>query len=106
MDVKPPLELYLLSRYSISKLIAARSGHGDFAAYHIRFKHEDASIHCACGEHKSPEHPFYCQLTRRDRERRIRTRHHNIEDKIKWTLGTVEGAKTFHEWCSTAKPYG
>lgn len=51
---KPP-EL-ALPRKLLHELIAARSGHGDFAAYHRRFHHEDANIYCVCGQEKSPPH--------------------------------------------------
>ena len=41
---KPP-ELGL-SRHLIHGLIAARTGHGNFAAHHRRFHHEDATLEC------------------------------------------------------------
>ncbi|KAI0996056.1 hypothetical protein K3495_g12125, partial [Podosphaera aphanis] len=40
-----PNEL-LLSRKSLGHLIAARTGHADFANYHVRFKHDDANTNC------------------------------------------------------------
>ena len=51
---KPP-EL-ALPRNLYHHLLAARSGHGDFAAYHRRFNHEDADLHCICGQETSPTH--------------------------------------------------
>ena len=39
----------LLPRFILGKTLAARTGHGDFADYHERFNHEDASLHCRCG---------------------------------------------------------
>lgn len=56
---KPP-ELGL-SRRLLHGLIAARTGHGDFASYHRRFKHEDASMECACGKETSPTHFIRCR---------------------------------------------
>ena len=56
---KPP-ELNL-SRRILHGLLAARTGHGDFAAYHRRFHHEDANLECDCGLENSPTHFFRCR---------------------------------------------
>ena len=56
---KPPgLALY---RPLLHKLIAARTGHGDFADYHRRFKHIDANLECVCGLENSPTHFVRCR---------------------------------------------
>lgn len=39
-------------------LIAARSGHGHFAAYHERFGHEETDSNCVCGQKRAQLHPF------------------------------------------------
>jgi len=63
----PTAELQQLGRPLLHRLLAARSGHGDFAAYHRRFGHADASMTCSCGRQKSPAHIFYCRkLTNRE----------------------------------------
>ncbi|KAI0996060.1 hypothetical protein K3495_g12121 [Podosphaera aphanis] len=49
---KPP-EL-TLSRRLLHRLKATRTGHGDFAAYHRRFKHLDAELKCVCGQEITP----------------------------------------------------
>ena len=73
----PELEL---SRPTLHRLLAARSGHGDFADYHERFAHEDAVLECSCGRRKAPDHFLICDKVRsRDRPRlagdcRARTR--------------------------------
>ncbi|KAM4055569.1 RNase H domain-containing protein [Hirsutella rhossiliensis] len=36
-------------RQHLHHLLAARSGHGDFAGCHERFNHEEARIECSCG---------------------------------------------------------
>ena len=59
-----PKEL-LLERKALGKLIAARTGHGDFATYHTRFKHEEANFNCLCGSPKTPTHFFFCRILRR-----------------------------------------
>ena len=62
--LQKPLELNL-PRFTLGKLYASRSGHGDFAEYHKRFKHVDAEGMCQCGRNKTPEHFFLCRLGRR-----------------------------------------
>ncbi|KAM4063341.1 RNase H domain-containing protein [Hirsutella rhossiliensis] len=61
-----PPELHT-KRQHLRHLLAARSGHGDFADYHERFDHQEVRIECSCGRRKSPTHIFYC--------RKISTRH-------------------------------
>ena len=56
---KPP-ELSL-SRNLLHHLLAARSGHGDYAAYHRRFNHKDANLYCVCGQETSPTHFIRCR---------------------------------------------
>ena len=55
-----PLELKL-PRPILHHLLAARTHHGDFAAYHERFNHTDARLTCSCGRRKAPTHIFYCR---------------------------------------------
>ncbi|KAF6515688.1 hypothetical protein HZS61_004429 [Fusarium oxysporum f. sp. conglutinans] len=50
-----------LPRAALHHLLAARSLHGDFAAYHERFDHVDARLVCSCGRRKAPDHIFYCR---------------------------------------------
>ncbi|CVL09069.1 related to reverse transcriptase [Fusarium mangiferae] len=50
-----------LPRAALHHLLAARSLHGDFAAYHERFGHGDARLVCSCGRRKAPDHIFYCR---------------------------------------------
>ena len=54
-----------LPRASLHRLLAERSGHGDFATYHRRFNHDESSITpCRCGEEKSPGHFVECTEAR------------------------------------------
>lgn len=55
MSGKVPEELSFLTRGNLGRLLSARSAHGDFAAYHRRFKKEDAALLCECGEENTPE---------------------------------------------------
>ncbi|CEJ83176.1 hypothetical protein VHEMI03197 [[Torrubiella] hemipterigena] len=50
-----------LPRTKLRYLLAARSHHGDFAAYHQRFHHDGAPLECSCGHEKTPTHLFYCR---------------------------------------------
>ncbi|KAI8412253.1 hypothetical protein FOFC_08883 [Fusarium oxysporum] len=50
-----------LPRAALHHLLAARSLHGDFAAYHERFNHSDAHLVCSCNRRKAPDHIFYCR---------------------------------------------
>ncbi|KAJ5904840.1 uncharacterized protein N7473_001756 [Penicillium subrubescens] len=54
-----------LPRYLLGRILAARTGHGDFADYHERFNHEDAHLHCRCGARKTPVHFFFCRVAKR-----------------------------------------
>lgn len=104
MTGSPPQELRILTRKNLGNLLAARSGHGNFAAYHRRFKHTDADTNCSCGQERSPEHPFYCRKLRQKRPPRpLNSR--NREEDIKWILGTIDGARAFQRWCTEYSPY-
>ncbi|KJZ68004.1 hypothetical protein HIM_12605 [Hirsutella minnesotensis 3608] len=58
---KCPKELVGVPRERLHHLLAARSGHGDFAPYNERFDHPDALLKCSCGRRKAPDHIFYCR---------------------------------------------
>ncbi|KAI1001434.1 hypothetical protein K3495_g6764 [Podosphaera aphanis] len=45
----------------LHKLIAVRTGHGDFVAYHRRFNHINAILNCARGQETSPTHFIHCR---------------------------------------------
>ena len=61
LDCLPTLSLL---RPVLAWLLAARSGHGDFAKYHKRFGHTLATIHCRCGARTIPTHFFFCRHSR------------------------------------------
>ncbi|RAL58911.1 hypothetical protein DID88_009331 [Monilinia fructigena] len=77
--LKEPMELKL-SRPTLHRLLALRSRHGDFEAYHKRFKHEDAETHCPCGKAKTPEHLVFCEISVR---RFHSARHNTLYDDTK-----------------------
>ncbi|KAI1004416.1 hypothetical protein K3495_g3796 [Podosphaera aphanis] len=94
-------EELLLSRKALGQVIAARSGHGDFASYHTRFNHRDANMHCLCGSPKSPKHFLFCRIRRR--------RHGHPDGPIRLLLpkllGTPEGAVILTNWLGQAQFY-
>ena len=69
---KPPPEL-TLKRATLHRLLAERSGHGDFEAYHVRFGHEDYTP-CRCGAAKAVGHFAVCPkaLEEGPKDRKIR----------------------------------
>ncbi|KAI0998477.1 hypothetical protein K3495_g9717 [Podosphaera aphanis] len=60
MTRKRPPEL-ALPRWAHHRSLAARTGHGDFAKYHERFKHENFEGKCDCGRKKRPWHFAECR---------------------------------------------
>ena len=91
---KPP-EL-CLPRHLLGRLYAARSHHGDFAAYHKRFYHEDAPLNCSCGKPKTPVHFYFCRRGRRATPRQLRP--HMAKAGIDFLLGTAQGASLLCKW--------
>ncbi len=87
-----------IKREILGWLIAARSGHGHFAAYHQRFGHEeDEDWRCSCGKYRAALHPFQCTNARAHRallwsEKAKRTL--STEE----VLSTGEGARVFAKW--------
>jgi hypothetical protein len=60
VNLGTPRELKV-PRTFLARLLAARTGHGDYADYHERFGHDDAEIICTCERRKHPVHIFYCR---------------------------------------------
>jgi hypothetical protein len=77
-----------LPRLLLGHILAARSGHGDFADFHERFQHEDAYLHCRCGARKSPIHFFFCRIAKRRAPRPPGP----PSEVIPFLLGTGKGA--------------
>lgn len=92
---KPPPELKL-RRKALGRLLAARSGHGDFAAYHQRFRHEDALLTCSCSAEKSTTHFLECQNAAFPPPRSVDT----YRTDEQWLLGSSQGAQAFAKWCA------
>ncbi|KAK5994259.1 putative RNA-directed DNA polymerase from transposon BS-like protein [Cladobotryum mycophilum] len=61
VTLREPPELSL-TRNNLHRLIAARSGHGDFADYYThKYPGSTATRTCSCGRNKTLDHIFYCR---------------------------------------------
>lgn len=90
-----------LPRPLVAHLYAARTGHGDFAAYHERFNHQDALYTCSCGSPKSPKHFLSCPKP----THRLPRPPSNSLCAAQYYLGTHAGAKIFIKWLCDTKFY-
>ncbi|CBF84167.1 hypothetical protein AN2711.2 [Aspergillus nidulans FGSC A4] len=84
-----------LPRWVLGRLVAARTGHGDFTAYHQRFNHSDYLESCSCGKTKTPVHFFFCPYTRKRWKDRWRCIRDGPSKTIDWLLSTAAGAEEF-----------
>lgn len=66
--MKSPPELGL-TRPQLHRLLAMRTGHGDFAWYHRAFKHNDVNLHCTCGHLKTELHFLQCRKAAATRDK-------------------------------------
>jgi hypothetical protein len=86
-------------------LIAARSGHGDFEAYHTRFSHvanDNNPRRCKCGRLKEAAHFFYCRIARRKYGRPPGPPGIISPE---YYLSTPQGAKYFGDWIAKTAFY-
>jgi ribonuclease HI len=100
--VGPPKELQL-PRWALGKLVAARSGHGDFPSYHERFGHRVFNPNCSCGRPKSPTHFFFCNFPKREWKKKRKKDDPELpkigtRKQLQWVLNTPEGGKWFQKY--------
>lgn len=88
-----------LPRGSLGRLLASRSGHGDFAQYHERFGHENTLLSCSCGQRKTSQHFYHCP------QGELAARHPWTGFSCKEVLGTKNGALLFDEWLRKSNFY-
>lgn len=86
--LKEPEELSL-PRPILHRLLAIRTGHGDFAWYHRKFRHENAELNCSCGSPKTPEHLVLC--------RKVRKTFHRWPYKPPWPPDTLAEGRSYLE---------
>lgn len=95
-----PKELSL-PRSLVAHIYAARSGHGDFAAYHKRSKHQEALTVYSCGSPKSPSHIFFCPRLRHALPRNLS----NTGEISNFFLDTLRGARSLVKWLVDTKVF-
>lgn len=95
---KRPGELHL-NRLDLGHIIAARTGHGDFADYHEQFNHDDAHLICRCGTQKAPLHVFFCRIAKRRAPRPPGP----PSEVIPSLLGTAKGAQKLATWLAETR---
>jgi ribonuclease HI len=88
-----------LKRGALGRILASRSSHGDFADYHERFHHEDATLSCGCGRPKTLLHFFFCK----ESNARLLGPKAPTRDKITYLLGTAKGASTLADWITSSR---
>jgi len=97
----PKTSLLSIPRPISGRILAARSHHGDFADYHTRFNHVDATLECSCGKRKSPLHFYFCR-----KGKALKTLCNQPPSiAIPWLLGTLAGAKRLADWLTTTNFY-
>ncbi|KAK8076321.1 hypothetical protein PG994_003593 [Apiospora phragmitis] len=94
-----PKELSL-TRTTLHRLLAERSGHGDFDPYHWRFGHPERAKKCKCGADRTPGHAMNCPLV----AAKLRENIPGNEDPAKWILGE-KGFRDFEWMVKTLNPY-
>ncbi|EDN91513.1 hypothetical protein SS1G_00916 [Sclerotinia sclerotiorum 1980 UF-70] len=90
-----------LKRATLHHILAIRSQHGDFAAYHERFNHTTAHVHCSCGKRKTPLHFFFCK---KGKAFKALTKSPPSE-AIPWLLRNPTGIAKLAEWLEYTKFY-
>ncbi|KAI9035418.1 ribonuclease H family protein [Aspergillus affinis] len=93
-----PAELKL-PRPFLAQILAARTGHRDFAAYHERFNHKDAYLSCRYGTRKSTIHFLFCRIAKR----RLPRPPGSSSDIIPYLLGTPKGATELAAWLTETR---
>ena len=92
-----------LPRQVYGRLLAARTGHGDFKAYHDRFDHVSTTGDCSCGRPTSSVHFFFCRKAKRRWKGWKVARCRGPKATIDWILGTTDGALEFAEFSRETK---
>ncbi|KAI1007378.1 hypothetical protein K3495_g852 [Podosphaera aphanis] len=93
-----PKELEL-PRSTLGRILATRTGHGDFAEYHDRFRHPEANMNCLCGHRKSPLHFFFCYIAKR----RVPRPPGPPSEVFPFLLGTYKGGLVLHKWLQESR---
>lgn len=93
-----PKELSI-TRSTLAHILAARTAHGDFADYHVRFHHDDAYLNCRCGHRKAPLHFIFCNIAKRRARRPLGP----PSEVIPYLLGTFQGGLELEKWLTKTR---
>ncbi len=99
INYSPHLDELNLQRGALGRILASRTHHGDFAAYHERFSHTDATLNCSCGRPKTPLHFYFCK---KSTLRKLIGRT-PASEAIPWLLGTSKGAIKLADWLTCSR---
>ena len=100
MKRKRPPEL-ALPRWAYHRLIAARTGHGNFAKYHKRFHHEGIDLMCKCGRERRPWHFSECRTALNEWRKTTKETAPSI-----WTMLGEKGWIAFYRFLTVTGCYG
>ena len=93
-----------MSRPALAELLAHRSGHGHFAAYHRRLHHNlpphDQRMRCRCGAPTAPAHFLSCRRLSA-RTRLFRYKGNTLRPGE--ILATEDGALAFAAWLKATR---
>ena len=87
-----------LPRAILGRLLAAQTGHGNFAQYHEHFGHDNAKLECSCESLKTPHH-FYCWKGCKAFSHPWGWR------QMDGILHSKSGTRDFHEWLQRSHFY-
>lgn len=90
-----------LTRATLHRLLAERTGHGDFESYHERFHHHNKNTKCKCGEPKEARHILKCARVWSNPEPGS---HAEWQDRLA-LLGSRKGGRNFEEFVKKHNPY-
>ena len=88
-----------LKRGVLGRILVSRIHYRDFAAYHDRFHHHDATLSYSCGRLKSPLHFFFCKKSNANQLGPKAP----TADKIVYLLGTTKGATALADWITSSR---
>ena len=88
-----------LKRGALRRILASRSSHGDFAAYHDRFHHHDATLNYSYGRLKSPLHFFFYKKSNANQ---LGPKAPTV-DKIVYLLGIIKGTTALVDWITSSR---
>lgn len=91
------LPILRLKREIQGWLIAAKSGHGHFSAYHESFEHKDTDTDCVCRQRRARLHPFSCPKAREYRSH-LWCKKQQRQLSPEEMLETPEGVAVFAKW--------